>query len=85
MHIGGDTMVALKNIIGIFDIHLKDNTSVGNLLRAAKERNAVEVVEVGDVKSFIVTDDKVYLSPISSVTLKKRAYVLDTAERIEFH
>lgn len=78
-------MVALQDIIGIFNIHLAENTSTATLLKAAQERNAVEIVEAGDVKSLIVTNDVVYLSPISSLTLKKRASILDTAERIEFH
>lgn len=85
IHIGGDTMVEVKDIIGIFRLHAKDDIRSIPVLVEAEEQNTIEVVDVGDVKSFIVTDGKVFLSPISSTTLKKRANVLDMTDRIEFH
>jgi extracellular matrix regulatory protein B len=77
IHIGGDTMVRLRDVIGIFDYHEKSGSDNALFLENAKRNDAVEVVELGEIKSFIVTDHKVYYSPISSLTLKKRAHFID--------
>lgn len=77
IHIGGDTMVRLKDVIGIFDIHTKDSPDNETLIENAKNRNDLEIVELGDIKSYVVTNKKLYYSPISSLTLKKRAQNLE--------
>jgi extracellular matrix regulatory protein B len=77
IHIGGDTMVRMKDIIGIFDIHVQTSPYTARFIEYAKHNDAIEVVEVGDIKSFVVTEKKLYYSPISSLTLKKRANILD--------
>lgn len=73
-------MVRLSDVIGIFDVSAKSNTDTQNYLDLAKRANSVEIVEVGEMKSFIVTNKKVYYSPISSLTLKKRAAMLEHKE-----
>lgn len=73
IHIGGDTVISCKEVIGIFDIRAKANGNTAPLLEAARRDGAIQVVDVGDPKSFIVTDHAVYFSPISSLTLKRRA------------
>jgi hypothetical protein len=72
LHIGGDTMVRLRDVIGIFNMQTPD-------LLENIEASPVDFDEnqAGAVKSCIVTTDKVYFSPISSLTLKKRAAQLD--------
>ena len=79
LHLGEETVVSDKNIIGIFDI---ENTSVSKhtkafLNRSGKEKNIV-TVSYEMPKSFVVCADKdryetVYISQISPATLKKRA------------
>lgn len=79
LHLGQDTLITIDEIIGIFDI---DTTTVSKATRtylSAKEKSG-NVVNVSYElpKSFIVIVDKitkekkVYISPISSVTLLKR-------------
>lgn len=79
LHLGQDTIITTDEIIGIFDI---DTTTVSKATRnylSTKEKNG-DVVNVSYElpKSFIVTYDKktkekkVYISPISSITLLKR-------------
>lgn len=79
LHLGQDTVITTDEILGIFDI---DTTTVSKATRtylAMKEKNK-DVINVSFElpKSFIVTFDKktkekkVYISPISSVTLLKR-------------
>lgn len=76
-------MVRLKDIIGIFDMEVQDNPQTAKFIEFAKNHDAVEVVEVGDIKSFVVTEEKLYYSPISSLTLKKRAYVVEHGGKLE--
>ncbi|GGI95010.1 hypothetical protein GCM10010885_00700 [Alicyclobacillus cellulosilyticus] len=83
IHIGGDTMVSCKEVIGIFDINSANSPGTSEFLKRCEERLGVEVVEVGEIKSFIVTDRKLYYSPISSLTLKKRAEQFETGRLAE--
>jgi ribosomal protein S8 len=78
LHIGADTVIPTKNIIAIFDM---DTTTISKdtreFLKIAEEEGFIESISQDLPKSFIVTEtdkkSKIYLSPISSVTLKKRA------------
>lgn len=74
IHIGGDTVVNSEDVVAIFDIEAKDKMSTKSFLKHENDAGRVEVVDMSDIKSFIVTNTKVYYSPISSLTLRKRAY-----------
>lgn len=74
IHLGGDVMVPNKEVIAIFDLKMKDSSdSTKEFLHVAEEEGFVVVIDENDSKSFVVTNQKVYFSPISSLTLKKRA------------
>ena len=79
LHLGQDTVITTDEILGIFDI---DTTTVSKTTRTylkmnEKNKNVINV-SYELPKSFIVTFDektkekKVYISPISSMTLQKR-------------
>lgn len=78
IHLGGDVVIPVKNIIAIFDI---DATTVSKdtkeFLAVAEEEGFIEAVSDEIPKSFIITENekksKIYLSPISSMTLQKRS------------
>ncbi len=78
LHLGQDTVVKEKNIIGIFDM---DTATVSkktrDFLREAEKKGNVINVTYELPKSFIVCSEngktKVYISQISSTTLLKRA------------
>lgn len=79
IHLGSESTVRSDDIIGIFDI---ENTSVGKITReylsASSKRKSAVTVSFDMPKSFVVCTDKkgkekVYISPIASATLKKRA------------
>ena len=84
VHLGQDTVVDENDIIGIFDL---DNASVSSRTRSflAKAEKKGEVINVSfDLpKSFIVcakqktTENKIYISQISSATLLKRSEYLE--------
>lgn len=84
IHIGGDTVVSTREVIGIFDVQAQSEPDTGAFLRSVQKDGRVEVVEVGEMKSFVVTENKVYFSPISSLTLKKRAQMFEGVTKGEF-
>lgn len=78
LHLGGDTAVALRDVIAILDI---ESTTISRdtkeFLRTQEEEGFVTSVSDDIPKTFVVTESKngikVYLSPISSATLQKRS------------
>ncbi len=81
LHAGQDFILNTHNIIGIFDL---DTTSPGRIthefLRHAEQEGAVVPISELLPKSFIVTDfptETVYVSPLSTATLKARAERFD--------
>jgi extracellular matrix regulatory protein B len=84
IHLGGDTVVNLQDVIGIFDIQIQESPETKPFFRRLQKKKAVEVASPGDIKSCVVTDIKVYYSPISLATLKKRAITTELYEKIIF-
>lgn len=74
LHIGEDTLVRDKDIIGIFDM---DNSTVNkatrDYLKKAEKDKKVIYVNYDLPKCFVVTDKNVFVSPINTGTLNKRA------------
>lgn len=73
MHVGGDVSVRAKDIVAIVDIRTaKTSTATKEFLEVMKDEGTLEDMASGDPKSFVVTIDRVFLSPISAGTLGKR-------------
>lgn len=79
LHLGGDVVVNLKDVIAIMDL---DVTTVSKITRefltvAEEEGFVINVSEEDLPKSYILTErdneSRLYISPISSATLLKRA------------
>jgi extracellular matrix regulatory protein B len=70
LHIGSSKVVAAKDVVGIFDVKIKDKQCNKEFLQSAKIQHVSGIAE--DYKSFIITSDAVSLSPIAPGTLKKR-------------
>ena len=63
LHIGGDYVIRAEAIIAIIDIKGQlPSPRTGRLI----------TIDENDHKSYVITDSVDYISPISSVTLKKR-------------
>jgi hypothetical protein len=86
LHLGGDVVIPSKSIIAILDI---DTTTISKdtkeFLKISEEEGFIEAVSQKDLpKTFVITESdkksKIYLSPISSVTLLKRARYMDKLE-----
>ena len=74
LHIGEDTLITDKEIIGIFDMDTSTvNKATRDYLKKAETDKRVIYVNYDLPKCFVVTDDKVYVSPINTGTLNKRA------------
>ena len=72
LHLGSDVSVALKDVIAINDYsYLK--TINKEFLKNMRSKKFIIDISENYPKSFVITDKKIYLSAISSVTLKKRA------------
>lgn len=73
LHLGADTVVLLKNVVAITDLKMVKSNINNEFLENMRAGKSVVDVSEQNAKSIVITDDVVYLSAISSVTLKKRA------------
>ena len=77
LHIGGEIAIPYKNIIAMLDIDITTiSKDTREFLKIAEEEGFIESVSEDLPKSFVVTEtnkrSKIYLTPISTATLKKR-------------
>lgn len=73
VHVGGETLVPLQDVIAILDAQAGRMTAESRrLVRDALAGGRYRDVSSGTVNAYIVTDTCVYASPISAGTLKKR-------------
>lgn len=87
LHIGGDIVVPLNDVIAIFDI---DTTTISkdtkDFLKISEEEGFIHAVNSDLPKTFIITENdkksRIYLSPISSVTLQKRAGYINNISNV---
>lgn len=79
LHLGADVVINKKYIIAIMDL---ETTSVSKITKeflkiATKENKVINISDEDLPKSYVITNEKgekkVYVSPISSQTLNKRA------------
>lgn len=78
MHLGGDVVISIKDIICIMDIESSNiSNTTKEFLKTAEDEGFIKNISADEPKSFILTEKQnktiIYLSPISSVTLFKRA------------
>ena len=74
IHLGSDQIIPAEDIIAILNIDSYINISLKEIIEiAVAERNLHPVCSRERAKSLVITSDKVFLSPISSVTLFKRS------------
>ena len=74
LHLGANIVIPIRDVIAITYIKKgKTNINKEFLDKVYKNKRIIDVSE-NNPKSFIVTDDIIYLSAISSLTLKKRAF-----------
>lgn len=73
LHLGENTVITDKSIIGIFDMDTSTvNKATRDFLAKAEKEKRVVYVNYDLPKSFVVTDNEIYVSPINTGTLNKR-------------
>jgi hypothetical protein len=73
IHLGGEKIIRASELVAIFDISIEQSSKLSKQFVAdAKKRKDVETIGEEEPKSIVVTHNRVYYSPISSSTLKKR-------------
>lgn len=74
INIGEEFVLQTQDITGIFDM---DKTTVNkatrDFLAKAQKENRVVLTSYDLPKSFIIAKDKIYISPLNTSTLLKRA------------
>ncbi len=71
--LGSDVAVHKNDIIGIFDIEKTSVVrSVNDYLSGCQKSGGIYYVSLDMPKSFVVCDDCVYVTNVSTSTLKKR-------------
>lgn len=74
IHLGNNYIISSQKIIAILNLEPPLAEDIQDILEIARsEKKLVPISEKGKDKSLVLCDDKVYLSPISSTTLYKRA------------
>ncbi|MFC4302080.1 extracellular matrix regulator RemB [Cohnella boryungensis] len=78
IHLGGEKIIRTSQLVAIFDISIEQSSKLSRqfVLHAQKNKE-VETIGEEDPKSIVVTEHKVYYSPISTSTLKKRTRHLE--------
>ncbi|CAM5798130.1 MULTISPECIES: extracellular matrix regulator RemB [Brevibacillus] len=83
IHIGGDTVVSTKDVISILD-HQTVKSSKNNKAFLQEKKKMVVDSDQEETKSYVITTDAIYCSPISSLTLKRRAQFVDSLDQVSF-
>ena len=78
IHLGGEKIIRTSQLVAIFDISIEQSSKLSRQFVVHAQKNKeVETIGEEDPKSSVVTEHKVYYSPISTSTLKKRAHYLE--------
>lgn len=83
IHLGEDVVIRAEDVVAIIDRQLLSIAAVQEFLEGQKKGNNVVDISGNDVKSVVVTVDHIYYSPLSSLTLKRRATEIIEMDLIE--
>ncbi len=72
LHIGGSQIVFNRELIGIFNLDLTEKSVNKQFLDFATGKLSKAPIGSDHPRSFVVTDHRVYISPISPLTLSRR-------------
>jgi len=78
IHLGGDVLIKRNKIVAIIDLELDklgktNQTFLENMKKHHK--NIRYICKKGREKTMIVTNDDLFFSPISSITIFKRSFM----------
>lgn len=74
LHLGGDVVVSKEDIIAILDVRTRKAPVTKEFIEIAGDEGFIKSsYNQEKEKSFVITARAIYMSPISCITLKKRA------------
>ncbi|HHY74942.1 MAG TPA: DUF370 domain-containing protein [Bacillus bacterium] len=74
IHLGENIVIQMKEIIAIVNKDLvKESAMLSEFVEVNMKKNNIVTISNGTVKSIVITESKVYFSPLSTVSLKKRS------------
>jgi len=74
VHLGADVVIPTKEIIAIIDMSLVESSEItAEFFKTAAEEDFIRDISGGSGKSMVITSRTIYISPISTLTLKNRA------------
>lgn len=80
IHLGGDTVVRSTDVIAIIDNSMESSKITREFLESKDQLNQLVRISKEDTKSYVILRDRIYCSPISSLTLKRRANFVSSLE-----
>ncbi|ARK28398.1 extracellular matrix regulator RemB [Halalkalibacter krulwichiae] len=74
IHLGGDVIIRAKDIIAILNWDVQEQSAITSVYLKEEVKKKKKIIISDDyIKSIVLTDDAVYYSPVSSLTLNRRA------------
>ncbi|PWU70089.1 extracellular matrix regulator RemB [Gracilibacillus dipsosauri] len=84
IHIGDDHVIQSKDVIAIIDYSLVTSSTINEeMLQELRREKEIIATEEDLTKAIVITTNKVYYSPLSVLTLKKRASMISTISKLE--
>lgn len=78
IHLGGEKIIAASQIVAILDVSIEQNSKISRQFAEEAQKNRkAEIIGEEAPKSIVVTEERVYYSPISTATLMKRTRYLE--------
>jgi len=72
LHIGEGTLVRDRNVIGFFDLDGTSGDVTKGFLHTKEKDGVTEMLTTDIPRSFVVTDEKVYITRLSTSALRGR-------------
>ncbi len=76
LHIGGNQMVDIRRIVAMFKEHPRKSSKSNPLQQYCRPLIPVDAADTSRIRSYVVTEDCVYASPIRLETLISRYKML---------
>ncbi|HHW36655.1 MAG TPA: DUF370 domain-containing protein [Bacillales bacterium] len=83
LHLGEDIVLQTKEIVAIIDSNLVEGSEIlMEFIDVNDKNNNIIHISDGTVKSIVITENNVYFSPLTAVTLKRRSQYIYELEMV---
>lgn len=83
LHLGEDIVLQTKEIVAIIDSNLAEESEIlKEFIDVNDKKNNIVHISDGTVKSIVLTENKVYFSPLTAVTLNRRSQYIYELEMV---